>query len=57
MTASTLPDLLTPEQAAQALGVSETDVLAVVESGELKAKKIGAAVRIKRSALEEYLAD
>jgi excisionase family DNA binding protein len=52
-----LPDLLTPEQAAQALGVTEQDVLAVVESGELKAKKIGASVRIKRSALEEYLTD
>ncbi|MEZ5361680.1 MAG: SPFH domain-containing protein [Bryobacterales bacterium] len=52
-----LPELLTPEQAAKALGVSEQDVLAVVESGELKAKKIGTSVRIKRSALEEYLAD
>ncbi len=52
-----LPDLLTPEQAAQALGVTVQDVLAVVESGELKAKKIGTSVRIKRSALEEYLAD
>jgi excisionase family DNA binding protein len=52
-----LPDLLTPEQAAQALGVGEADVLAVIESGELKAKKIGSSVRIKRSALDEYLAD
>ena len=52
-----LPDLLTPEQAAQALGVTEQDVLAVVDSGELKAKRIGSSVRIKRSALEEYLAD
>ncbi len=57
MPATGLPDLLTPDQAAQALGVSEADVLAVVESGDLKAKKIGSAVRIKRSALEEYLAD
>jgi excisionase family DNA binding protein len=52
-----LPDLLTPEDAAKALGVSETDVLAIIESGDLKAKKIGSSVRIKRSALEEYLAD
>lgn len=57
MSAMAIPDLLTPEQAAQAMGVSEADVLAVVESGELKAKKIGASVRIKRSAVEEYLAD
>jgi len=52
-----LPDLLTPEQVASALGVAESDVLAVIDSGELQAKKIGSAVRIKRSALEEYLAD
>ena len=52
-----LPALLDPAQVAQALGVSEADVLAVVDSGELKAKKIGSSVRIKKSALEEYLAD
>jgi excisionase family DNA binding protein len=30
-------------------------VLAVIESGELAAKKIGSSYRIKRSALNEYL--
>ena len=34
----------------------ETDVMAIIESGELAAKKIGASYRIKRSALDEYLA-
>jgi excisionase family DNA binding protein len=48
-------DLLSPADAARALGVSETDVLAVIESGELTAKKIGSSYRIKRSALNEYL--
>jgi excisionase family DNA binding protein len=48
-------DLLSPADAAKALGVSEADVLAVIESGELAAKKIGSSYRIKRSALNEYL--
>ena len=51
-----LPDLLSPADAAKALGVPETDVMAIIESGELAAKKIGASYRIKRSALDEYLA-
>jgi excisionase family DNA binding protein len=49
-------DLLSPAEVAQLLGVSEGDVLAVIGSGELKAKQIGASYRIKRSALDEYLA-
>jgi excisionase family DNA binding protein len=55
-TAVTLPDLLSPADVAQTLGVPETDVLSIIESGELAAKKIGASYRIKRSALDEYLA-
>jgi excisionase family DNA binding protein len=50
------PDLLAPADVAKVLGVSEQDVLAVIESGELSAKKIGTAYRVKRSALNEYLA-
>jgi excisionase family DNA binding protein len=50
-----LPDLLGLAEAAQALGVSETDVIAVLESGELKGKKIGSTWRIPRSALTSYL--
>jgi excisionase family DNA binding protein len=52
-----LPELLTPAEVAQALGVSEADVLAVIASGELVAKKIGASWRVKRSALDAYLAE
>ena len=51
-----LPELLTPADVAKALGVPEPDVLSIIESGELAAKKIGASYRIKRSALDEYLA-
>jgi excisionase family DNA binding protein len=51
-----LPDLLAPADVAQTLGVPEADVMTIIESGELAAKKIGSSYRIKRSALDEYLA-
>jgi excisionase family DNA binding protein len=51
-----LPELLSPADVAQSLGVTEQDVLAIIESGELPAKKIGSTYRIKRAALHEYLA-
>jgi excisionase family DNA binding protein len=50
-----LPELLSPAEAAQALGVGETDVIAVLEAGDLKGKKIGAVWRIPRAALNAYL--
>jgi excisionase family DNA binding protein len=50
-----LPELLSPGEIANALKVSEGDVLAILESGELAGKKIGSTWRIKRSALDEYL--
>ena len=48
-------DVLTPEQAAQALGVSVEDVMASITAGELKARKIGSAWRIARASLEDFL--
>ncbi len=51
-----MPDLMSPADAAKALGVAETDVLTILESGELKGKKIGSAWRIRRAAIDEYLA-
>jgi excisionase family DNA binding protein len=50
-----LPELLSPGDIANALKVSEGDVLAILESGELAGKKIGSTWRIKRSSLNEYL--
>jgi excisionase family DNA binding protein len=50
-----LPELLSPADAAQALGVSEADVITVLESGDLKGKKIGASWRISRAALTAYM--
>ncbi|MDA1273781.1 MAG: SPFH domain-containing protein [Verrucomicrobia bacterium] len=48
-------DLLTPTEAAELLGVSESDVVATIESGDLKGKKIGSTYRISRTALNEFL--
>jgi excisionase family DNA binding protein len=50
-------DLLGPAQAAQILGVSEADVIASLEAGDLKGKKIGSAWRITRPALDAFLAE
>ena len=48
-------EVLTPEQAAQLLGVSVEDVMASINAGDLKARKIGSAWRIGKSALEAFL--
>ena len=45
----------TPEQAAQLLGVDVADVLAELEAGNLKGRKIGANWRIAQAALDEFL--
>jgi excisionase family DNA binding protein len=50
-----VPDLLSPADAAKALGVSENDVLTALADGSLKGKKIGATWRITRAALTEFL--
>jgi excisionase family DNA binding protein len=52
---SGLPELVTPAEAATALGVSEADVMASLESGDLKGKKIGTQWRITRTALREFI--
>ncbi len=52
---SGLPELLSPGDVANALGVSEGDVLASLTDGSLKGKKIGSTWRITRPALEEFL--
>jgi excisionase family DNA binding protein len=50
------PEVLTPEQAAERLGVGVDDVVAAVESGELKGRKIGSQLRITKAALDDFLA-
>jgi excisionase family DNA binding protein len=53
--ATGLPETMSPAQAADALGVSEADVLASLEAGDLKGKRIGSQWRITRVALEAFL--
>lgn len=53
--AAAIPELLSTADAAKALGVSEADVLATLEAGDLKGKKIGSTWRITRAALDEFL--
>jgi excisionase family DNA binding protein len=50
-----LPEMLSPADAAKALGVSESDVMASLEAGDLKGKKIGTQWRITRSQLQQFL--
>ncbi len=55
--AAAIPELLSPGEAAQALGVSEGDVISTLEAGDLKGKKIGSTWRITRTTLEAFLAE
>lgn len=52
---SATPEVLTPERAAQLLGVSVEDVMASITAGDLKARRIGNAWRIAKSSLDEFL--
>ncbi|MEO5701525.1 MAG: SPFH and helix-turn-helix domain-containing protein [Casimicrobiaceae bacterium] len=48
-------DLLGPAEAAKLLGVEESDVLASLEAGDLKGKRIGAQWRVTRAAIEAFI--
>jgi excisionase family DNA binding protein len=50
-----MPDVMTPSQAASVMQVSEEDVVAAIEAGDLKARKIGAAYRISKAQMEAFL--
>ncbi|MCW0220024.1 MAG: SPFH domain-containing protein [Prosthecobacter sp.] len=52
---SPMADILTPAQVAQTLGVTEGDVIASIEAGDIKGKKIGSQYRITKAALDEFL--
>lgn len=47
--------VMTPAEAAAVMRVSEEDVLAAIQAGDLKARKIGNAYRISKEALDEFL--
>jgi excisionase family DNA binding protein len=50
-----MPDVMSPSDVAGILKVSEEDVIAAINDGSLKAKKLGSAYRISKSSLEEFL--
>ena len=50
-----LPETLGPADAARILGVTEADVLASLEKGDLKGKRIGSQWRVTRTQLAEFL--
>ena len=52
---ASMPDVMTPAEAATFLKVSEEDVVAAITDGSLKAKKLGNAYRISKEALEAFL--
>jgi excisionase family DNA binding protein len=49
------PDVMTPAQAAAIVQVSEADIIAAIEAGDLKARKIGTSYRISKAALDQFL--
>jgi excisionase family DNA binding protein len=54
-TGGAVADLMKPAQVAQMLGVTEPDVMASLESGDLKGKKIGTQWRVTRDAVNAFL--
>ncbi len=55
--AASAADLMGVADAAKYLGVSEADVMASINSGGLKAKKIGTQYRITKAAIDAFLAE
>jgi membrane protease subunit (stomatin/prohibitin family) len=53
--APAIPETLSPADAAAALGVAEADVIASLEAGDLKGKRIGSQWRLTRAQLAEFL--
>ena len=54
--AAAATDVMTLEEAAAYLKVSAADVQAIIDAGELKARKIGSQYRISKEAVEAFLA-
>ena len=52
---SGVPETLSPGDAARLLGVTEADVIASLESGDLKGKRIGSQWRVTKAQLAQFL--
>ena len=53
--AASAPEILTPAQVAKVLGVDEADVMASLDAGDLKGRKIGTQWRVTRAAVDAFL--
>jgi excisionase family DNA binding protein len=53
--AAAAPDVMTVSEAATYLKVSEADLQALIDEGQVKAKKIGADFRISKKTLDDFL--
>ena len=49
------PELMTPAQVAQMLGVAESDVMSSLDAGDLKGRRIGTQWRVTRAAVDAFL--
>jgi excisionase family DNA binding protein len=48
--------LLTPEEAAEVLGIGRTKVYALISDGDLLSVRIGNSRRVPRDAVDEFIA-
>ncbi len=53
--AAGVPETMGPADAAKLLGVSESDVVASLEAGDIKGKKIGTQWRVTKAAIADFL--
>jgi len=53
--AAAVPEVMSLAEAAAYLKVSEADVQALIDQGQIKAKKIGTQYRISKKAIDEFL--
>jgi excisionase family DNA binding protein len=52
---ASMPDIMTPAEAAKFMKVTEDDIMASITDGTLKAKKVGKAFRISKDNLESFM--
>jgi excisionase family DNA binding protein len=52
---ASIPDVMSPAEAAAILKVSEEDIVAAIKEKTLKARKLGNSYRISKTALEDFL--
>jgi excisionase family DNA binding protein len=53
--AAAVPDVMTVTEAAAYLKVNEADLQALIDEGQVKAKKIGGDFRISKKTLDDFL--